>query len=121
GGDAIVAVAFDDHVGPIAELDVVVAVAELDVVVAVAGGDNGIDGQAVGELDVLIAALQEDINAGEGLAIRGLSVDAVERGLDLDAGVARIAVADRVDQDLVIGAVAPDAVELRADDRDAGA
>src|SRR5208337_1641972 len=116
GRDVVVAGALDDHVGPIAELDVVVAVVELDVVVAVPVADDGGDGQAARELEVVVAAEADHVNGGEGLGV-GLvvDIDVIELAIDVDAGAARLAGADRCDVELIVG-VAANEVESIAHD-----
>ena len=86
GGDRLVAVAAEDLVAAGAQGDGVVAAAELDVVVAVALGDGRRQGQAAGELEIVVAAVAEDDDGGEGLAERLGAPDVVEGGVDLEAG-----------------------------------
>ena len=101
-GHGVVAVAGRDGVvAALPSVTVLLPLPNCDVIVAVAGRDNGVDGQRAGQLDVVVAVLQEDIDGGP--AIRGLGVDAVEPGLDVDTGAARVAAADRDDLDLVVG------------------
>ena len=92
---------------------------QVDGVVAVAGADDGGDGQAAGELEVVVAAEADRVNAGdsgEGLVV---DVDAIELAIYVDACAAGLARADRRDVELVVG-VAAHEVESIALDRGAG-
>src|SRR5208283_1362666 len=125
GSDGVVAVAalgaaaaLVDLVVAVAKVDGVVAVVEPDLVVAVVGADDGGDGQAARELEVVVAAEADHVNggdSGEGLVV---DVDAIELAIYFDACAAGLARADRLDVELVVG-VAAHEVESIALDRGA--
>src|SRR5262249_27931364 len=65
--------------------------------------------------NVAVAAIEENVDGGEGLTVGGRGLDAVEGGLDLNARAAGVAGAHRIDHDGVIADGAADEPQRRAD------